>query len=315
MGYKISKNRRQVEEVDIELSLEDLTDILCDLKHVEADHKIRKVRLWAPGMGPKHPGAEVVLGSKLTITYVKKEEPDEDDIPKPRLMRGGKQNAPVHNWCPDCRGDGCEELSYDDSKRPVLQPLEMKPLTKEGKEELRKQAQVGGMDPHIVHTGRWPETKLFGTAKCTEEAKTYFMVSPGGPPLLCEKKDDKLIYVASSYTDAVVFFTGEIAKGQPQEIAPRGVLVPCPECAAWNIASVPGPWPTCKKCLLPPWPKEAVGCDNDCAPVRAGVGIQCKRNQNGEACGRYWHPGDDGYKELDKFMKAREATGDKFVEW
>jgi hypothetical protein len=62
---------------------------------------------------------------------------------------------------------------------------------------------------------------------------------------------------------------------------------------------------------LPPWPLDCrTDCCNeprDCGMVRAGIGYQCKE---GDACGAYYHPGDEHFDEIDKFMRALEAAVD-----
>jgi hypothetical protein len=42
----------------------------------------------------------------------------------------------------------------------------------------------------------------------------------------------------------------------------------------------------------PEWPD--IGCKGDCGFTRAGVGVKC---DEGQACGRYLHPGEDGRAE------------------
>jgi hypothetical protein len=54
----------------------------------------------------------------------------------------------------------------------------------------------------------------------------------------------------------------------------------------------------------PPFPAELIGCEGDCGFIRAGAGYQCKE---GDGCGRYVHPGDRGFAELDAYHKHMTA--------
>lgn len=55
---------------------------------------------------------------------------------------------------------------------------------------------------------------------------------------------------------------------------------------------------------LPAFPAAAVGCTRNCGFQVAGIGLQCKE---GDACGRYVHPGDPGFDELKRYHNAINA--------
>lgn len=52
-----------------------------------------------------------------------------------------------------------------------------------------------------------------------------------------------------------------------------------------------------------------IGCDGlECGFVRAGVGWQCRE---GEACGRYIHPGDEHYDEVAAYYRRENSDDDR----
>lgn len=56
---------------------------------------------------------------------------------------------------------------------------------------------------------------------------------------------------------------------------------------------------------LPAFPAAAVKCKRECGFQVAGIGLQCKE---GDACGRYVHPGDPGFAELKSYHNAINAS-------
>lgn len=54
-----------------------------------------------------------------------------------------------------------------------------------------------------------------------------------------------------------------------------------------------------------------IGCKGECGFVVAGVGLQC---QEGSACGRYLHPGDEHYAEVAAYYRSESQTEDDMRE-
>jgi hypothetical protein len=79
-------------------------------------------------------------------------------------------------------------------------------------------------------------------------------------------------------------------------------LAPAQPATPATPATLPAPVAPEMEC---PWPADAVGCDEGCGFTRAGIGWQCRE---GTACGRYLHPGDAGFAEVDAYYRAAHAT-------